>query len=374
MRLLVTVERVAPTGGAELSTLQLTRELAGRGHEVDLLYESGGELEAEYSSFCRSVTQGHLTIRQSRLPGDLAAAAPSIWRSKGLRPDVVYVQLFGEVLFGALVARLVGVPLVCHLRGFNHYRRTRLLARQVSRFIAVSHDTRNRWIRAGVDPGRIDVVHNGIRGNEYPFGGITERLEARRTLGLPADAFVALYYGRLDSEKGLEVLLEGWTHLGLPPEQARLVIVGDPVTDSDPVGYLQRLRELAPAGSEWLPMRRDVVTPLHAADVVVAPSFAEGLGRTVIEGMASGRPVVASRVGGIPEVLSGPFDKLMFEAGDAAGLAKKLSELVDWQRHDPGLGMRCRSHIQENFSMQNTADGVEEVLTRVGATGGLHAP
>lgn len=362
MRILVTVERISVTGGREMSVLQLTRELARRGHQIDLLYDMGGELESEYRSFCHSVRGAHLVVRRPGLAANLVHAAPDIWAGFRQRPEVVYVQRFDDIPFGTLTSRLARAPLVCHLRGIAYFRKTELLARQVSRFIAVSEDTKGKYAAAGVDARRVDVVHNGIDPQEYPFGGMEDRARARRALDLPAESFVVLYYGRLDKEKGIEVLLEAWRRFEPPPQGAVLVLLGQSVINADPESYTRRLHELAPEGCRWLPTRRDVLTPLHAADAVVLPSFSEGLPRTTIEAMATGRPVVASRAGGTPEVLSGPFERFLFEPGDSTGLCVLLGTVADWRRRDPGLAERCRNHIERHFTLRSTADGVEGVL------------
>jgi glycosyltransferase involved in cell wall biosynthesis len=367
MRILVTAHRISVLGGAEMSVLQLTRALAHRGHEIDLFYNIGGELESEYRTFCRSVSRAHLAVRRPGLTGNLIRASPALLAGRRQRPQVVFVQRFDDIPFGALTGRLARAPVVCHLRGFNNYRTTPPLARQVSRFIAVSEATKGKFAAAGVDPERIDVVHNGIDPQDYPFGGIEERTRARLALGLPAEAFIVLYYGRFDVTKGIEVLLDAWRQLEPPAESARLVLMGQSATDA----YTRRLQELAPDGCQWLPTRRDVLTPLHAADVVVLPSFHEDFGRVVIEAMATGRPIVGSRAGGIPEILSGRFASFLFEPGDAIGLSRVLRELVDWRSRDPGLAERFRSHIQQHFNLQSTADGVERVLRKATSSGFL---
>ncbi len=348
-----------------MSTLQLSRELSGMGHEIDLYYETPGELEAEYRAFCRSITPAHLRVRRPGLLSNLRRAAPALSSAARRHPDVVYVQSFGNIPFGALVARLSRAPLVCHLRGFASYGKTKLLASQVSRFIAVSHDTRQRWSDAGVDASRIEVVHNGVDLDDYPLGGQVEREASRKQLGIPPRSFVVLYYGRLDKEKGVEVLLDAWRKSGIPESEGRLVIMGEAVIDPDPDASLRRLQELAPPGCVWLPSRRDAVTALHAADVVAVPSFAEGFPRTIIETMATGRPVVASRVGGIPESLAPPFDRYLFEPGDATALSRALASLRGWRQEDPGLAYRCRRHVADHFTLEKTAAGVEDVLAAV---------
>jgi glycosyltransferase involved in cell wall biosynthesis len=96
----------------------------------------------------------------------------------------------------------------------------------------------------------------------------------------------------------------------------------------------------------------------------------------VIEAMATGRPIVASRVGGIPEIMTGEAAQWLVEPGDAAALAAQLAALRHWRRDDPGLADRCVQHVRREFSLDRTADGVETVLQdvvgrrRAGRSGG----
>jgi glycosyltransferase involved in cell wall biosynthesis len=110
-------------------------------------------------------------------------------------------------------------------------------------------------------------------------------------------------------------------------------------------------------------MRTDVVTPLHAADVVVVPSiYEEPFGRTVIEAMSTGRPVIASSVGGIPEILTGGLAELLVAPGDAGALAAKLAEVLDWRTGRPDLGPRCADHVARHFTLSSMVDQVEQRL------------
>ena len=112
-----------------------------------------------------------------------------------------------------------------------------------------------------------------------------------------------------------------------------------------------------------MPAQGDVIGPLHAADVVVAPSvWAEPFGRVVIEAMATGRPALASRIGGITEILTGAFEKFLVEPGDAGVITLALESLVGWQGRDPALADRCRAHVRDHFSLDRVVDGVERSL------------
>jgi glycosyltransferase involved in cell wall biosynthesis len=129
--------------------------------------------------------------------------------------------------------------------------------------------------------------------------------------------------------------------------------------------YTDSLHALATPSVTFLPNRPDVVTPLHAADVAVVPSvWDEPFGRTVIEGMATGIPVLGSRVGGIPEIL-GPIDRLLFDRGDADQLAAKLAVTLRWRDEEPGLGRACAARVATEFSLAATVDRLEAVFDDV---------
>ena len=108
------------------------------------------------------------------------------------------------------------------------------------------------------------------------------------------------------------------------------------------------------------------ISLFQASDVTVLPSlWSEPFGRTVIESMACGTPVVASRVGGIPEILTGEFQKGLFEPGNERSLADAVGRLMNWRDEDTQLGERCREHVVANFNVDKTISGVESVFLKV---------
>jgi glycosyltransferase involved in cell wall biosynthesis len=296
--------------------------------------------------------------------------SPAVAVAAAKRPDVVYPNRFAEIVWAVMAGRLSRAPVVCHLHEVRHKRPGGLPNTHVRRFIAVSDSLRSEWVSIGLNPDLVEVVHNGVSLDDYPLGGEEERSAAREILGLPANAFVALYYGRLDREKGVDVLLDAWGRLGMEGDEGRLLLVGSASAHlSDGASEVEWLRAKEPPHCVWLPARPDVVTPLHAADVVVLPSvWSDPLPRVVIESMATGRPVLASRVGGIPEMLSGEFTRFLFESRDAHGLADGLRSLVGWRTNEPGLAEACRSHVRDHFSFDSMVNGIEKVL--LSAAGG----
>jgi glycosyltransferase involved in cell wall biosynthesis len=220
----------------------------------------------------------------------------------------------------------------------------------------------------GFDGDRIDVVHNGIDPGRFPLADEGRRAAARAELGLDAQ-FTVLYVGRLDHAKGIETLLDAWGSLGLGPDEGRLVLAGEPRNHRSAAAaeaYVASLRERAPADScLWVGKRSDVVPLYHAADVVALPSvFPEPFGRVLVEGMACGRPVLGSAVGGIREILTGEHSAGVLPPSDPAALAAALGRLRGWRDRDPDLAVRCRSHVERSFTLERTVEGVEAVLER----------
>ena len=219
------------------------------------------------------------------------------------------------------------------------------------------------------------MVHNGIDPAEYPQGDGDARRQARQELGVPDDdRLVVTYVGRLDREKGVDVLLDAWRRLeaergesgGSRDSGATLLVVGSPVSDQDGGQYRRELESRAVGDVRFIPLRRDVVAPLHAADVAVVPStWDEPFGRTIIEGLATGRPVVASRVGGIPEILTGPLDRLLFDRGDADALAARIRAVASWRVDEPSLGQLCRDRVTSSFTLDRMVDGIERAFATV---------
>jgi glycosyltransferase involved in cell wall biosynthesis len=347
----------------------MSRELTRRGHVFDLCYEQDGDLSDTFRSFCASLTKIP-SIRYSESPVSdarnvLAAARTAI----RLRPDLIYVNHATELAWAVAVQARTRAPIVCWLHVFIEYqpgslgsRMVPLLARRVHRFLAVSEFIRDQWREQSLGAAEVDVIPNGVSVADYPTASAAELVRSRETLGVPANAYVVLYPGRIVPEKGVDLLLDAWKELDLPPDRARLLIVGLQ-SGSTQTEYVGELQDASPPGCSWLPMRSDVVSILHAADVVVLPArWQEPFGRVLIEAMATGRPAVGARVGGIPEILDGEFARFLFPKEDSAALADRLRDLRDWRVADPGLAERCVKHVAERFSLDATATRVEAVL------------
>jgi glycosyltransferase involved in cell wall biosynthesis len=364
MRILANTADLTPNTGISVQTLQVTRELARRGHRLDLLYIQDGDFRPRYAEFCDSVQAvPALDLGVHHVLRDAPKLVPAVRAGVRTHPDVIYLNRFRPLPWALATGTLARAPVVCHLHGLIGVEKpavNRILGRFTTRFLCVSHFVRDQFVALGGDPDRIDVVHNGIDVDEYPFGGPDEMRSARAGLGLSDGPFIVLFFGRVAPEKGVDVLVKAVSGLGGGGRPIELLIVG-PQPDE---AFARQLTKAAPdVRIHLLPMRSDVVGPLHAADVVVVPSvYAEPFGRVVIEALSTGRPVIASSIGGIPEILTGDFARFLVPAGDVAALARKLGELLDWRSRDDGLAEACTEHVRQHFSKSSMVDAIEDRL------------
>jgi glycosyltransferase involved in cell wall biosynthesis len=269
------------------------------------------------------------------------------------------------VIWGQVVSRASGASLVCHLHGMPSHARLAQLSRGVSRFVAVSDYVRDAYVERGIAPERITRIHNALPPGTYPYGGERERAGARSRLGLPPDVPVVLCYGQMTVEKGVGTLLSAWQRVRELVPDALLVLV-DSLSGHRVVPDVQvELDRLDPASYRVFPAASDVVPFLHASDVVAFPTqLPESFGRVVLEGLASGRPVVASRIGAVPEVSSGELARFLVTPRSPAELAERLVAALDWRRTEPGLGRACSAFVAEHFPFDAHVTALEEVLHR----------
>ncbi len=364
MRILANAEEMAPVSGIASQTLEVAEELARRGHRVQLVHLRGGPYAERYAACCdtiRVVPALDLDVRH--LIRDAPKLAPAVRAGVATHPDVIYVNRFRPLPWGVATRALTRAPVVCHLHGdvgLRHPSVNRGLGRLTARFLCVSHFVRDRFVELGGDPTRTEVIHNGVDLSEYPPGGLAERSAARAELGIDEEVELVMYFGRVGEAKGVHVLVDALAGLVGGPRPVELLIVGQSVDES----YERRVLGSVPGlRIHRLAERTAVVTPLHAADLVVVPSvWEEPFGRTVIEGMATGRPVIASAVGGIPEILGGEFGRFLVPPGDVPALTARIRELLDWREQEGDLAAACSGLVSRKFSKAVMVDTVERAL------------
>jgi glycosyltransferase involved in cell wall biosynthesis len=227
-----------------------------------------------------------------------------------------------------------------------------LLARFDGRIVAVSHELRDFMIESRFPRERVSVIHNGIEPGQA--ASTLDRRRARMLLGLDERAFVVTTVARLDPVKDLMTLLDAFAFVRKRVPSARLVIVGDGPER-------QRLTERAGrddlAGAVQITgYRDDVRALLPAADVYASSSISEGVSITILEAMATGSPVVATAVGGTPEILSDGTGGILVPSREPVRMAAAIVALARDQRRRASLAAAARRRLEASFTIDRMVD------------------
>jgi glycosyltransferase involved in cell wall biosynthesis len=272
-------------------------------------------------------------------------------------PDVVHCHLGTSDCVGSVASRLLGMPAVSTLhqaewvggshRGAARLRLTALARRRCARrIIAVSESARRAYLATGWEaPERVTVVHNGVAGKAEPGAGRA----VRRKLGIPLDVPVVAMVATLRPEKCHEVALAALPALLTRVPGVRLLLAGDGPTRP-------RLEQLARAvGRERVIMtghRDDVMAVLDAADVLLHPSRIEAFPTVLLEAMAASVPIVATAVGGVPEIVRDGEDGLLLEPPpDQGRLVAALESLLGDPVLRRQMGAAGRERFERNFTL-----------------------
>lgn len=223
----------------------------------------------------------------------------------------------------------------------------RLLGFRPERIVAVCDDLRRFMSTEGFPASRIEVIHNGI--DPRLETEAADVVRARRAIGLPADVRVVGTVARLDPVKRLDVLIEACALVRRIAPGTVLVVVGDGPTRAS----LERLAVERGLGDSvrFLGARDDARALVPAFDVYVNSSASEGVSLTVLEAMAAGLPVVATHVGGTPEVLTSGVTGLLVPPDSAGAIAEAVLGLLDRPDDRARLGAAARARVVHDFSL-----------------------
>ncbi|HEV3004226.1 MAG TPA: glycosyltransferase [Pirellulales bacterium] len=285
-----------------------------------------------------------------------------------LRPDVVHTHQIGALFYTGFAARQAQVPAVVHTEHGKHFagrRRTRWLGRwagrYADRFCCVSRDIADEVQAAQIVPARkIEVVANGIDTARFTRRSDASRL--RQELGIPADAFVVGTLGRMSEIKRQDLLIRSFARLAEGRTELHLLLVGDGPLRSELeqlAASLTTAGRIHFAGYQPQPQRY-----LQLMDVFALASRSEGMPLAVLEAWAAGVPVVASRVGGLPELIDDGLTGLMFSSGDEAGLATALERLLGDGCLAGRLARAGQQRALRDFSLNSTMANYRQIYVK----------
>jgi glycosyltransferase involved in cell wall biosynthesis len=378
-------------GGPALHVAYLTNGLAERGYDTVL---AAGSLARGESSM--AFVAEELGVRVEEVPHlhreispvrDLISVAHIVRLIREHRPHILHTHTAKAGAVGRIAAALAGEsrpPIVVHtfhghvLRGYFDAGKTlffrqleRTLARRTTRLVAVSPEVRDDLVSLGVAPAsKFAVVRLGIDLDTRITDG--EGSALRRLFGVSEDEFVVGWIGRMTAIKRVPDVLLAFRRLldqGVP---ARLCLVGD---GPDREQVERRAHELGIARKTlFVGYQRDVASYYALFDALVLASANEGTPVVAIESLAASRPVVATRVGGVPDVLESSPEWALVPVGDVDGIARALARLAGDTELRRRIGADARGRTIERYRVERLVDDVDALYRELLRERGLPLP
>lgn len=365
-------------GGPALHVAYLTAGLADRGYDTTLV--AGTLARGEESMAAAASQRGVMIVPLDELHREVAPLHDlrAILRLARLirreRPDILHTHTAKAGAVGRVAALLSGrarPSVIVHtfhghvLRGYFNPLTTmgfRLLERWLATFttalIAVSPEVRDDLVQLGVAPAeKFAIVRLGIELDERVSADEGARAEVRRILGVAPDAFVVGWVGRMTAVKRTDDVLRALRGLLERGVDAYVCLVGDGPDrhqlecSAHELGIVRRCL--------FVGYQNEMGRFYQAIDALILPSINEGTPVSVIEALAAERPAVATRVGGIPDVIREGVDGFLVDAGDADNLAEKLALLARDPARRAEMGAVGRAHVLERYAVERLVDDVD---------------
>ena len=370
-------------GGSAQNTLLSCKELCGK-YEILLVHglshESGmSDLEKQIVEDGVGQAQKNgvkvialpTLVRSIRPIKDFRALLSIIWLLSKEKPDIVHTHSSKGGILGRLAAKIAGVPNIIHTPHghvfYGHFGTIaskiflwaeKIFSRFTDRMVALTDGEKDDYINLSVcPPEKLFKIHSGVDVKKFMHAN-GNRVEKRRSLGLDQNEAVIGFVGWLLPIKGPDYLLKAMDYVWQGHPEASLVLVGKGGMD---VGLrAEALKKNANGKVKFLGWREDIDEIMPLFDMLVLPSLNEGMGRVLVEAMAAGKPVVASRVGGIPDLVRHAETGYLVPPADEKALADGIKKLLDDPERAKQMGLRGREHCRQ-FSIEAMIDKLDKL-------------
>ena len=370
-RVAMVIQRYLPhLGGAERQLHQLAPRLGALGYQVVILtrHEKG----LKYYERIDGVPVYRLPSIGPKALAGITFTVSAVWKLIRLQPDIVHAH---EILTPSSIA-VWSKPINKHpvlvkvLRGggrgdiYKLKRRTfwkwyfNSLKRNVDAFIVISSEIDDELSVLNVPKEKRVFLPNGVDTERcLPVSG-AQKIKLRAELSLPQNACIVTYVGRLVPEKRADHLLKIWNDIRSKYHDALLLIVGEGSEE-------QKLRGMSVDGVRFTGQVVDAVPYLQAADLFVLPSSTEGLSNSLLEAMSCGLPVLATTVGGAPDVIRHKESGYLIPPEDVHALQRGLEILLADPSLRLQLGSNARSRMLADFSLNSIAERLAALYGRL---------
>jgi len=360
------IHGISEIGGAEQDLLRLLERIDRQQFEPYVVCPPEGPL-------IREIEQLKVAVHPMNIPPwrklkgvmRIPFAAWSLFKLiKDLQIDLVHVNEYWWGPIGYIASRMADVPCVVHIRQeIEPCRAKQYWFKKPHRMIAVSNRIRNVAMEAGVDPARITVIYSGI--DTANVASPTEGKLIRDHYGLSSIQPVIGTVANLFPRKGYEYLIEALVEIRKKIPDVHCLIVGE-----GDHRYRTILMEMVMTRDldrvvTFAGFQQDIVAHIAALDVFVLPSVMEGFGIVLLEAMAMGKPVVATDVGGIPEVVEDKVTGFLVPPRNGDALAQKILYLLENLQIAVELGQAGRMRAIEKFSVDCTVSQLNRLYGKL---------
>lgn len=359
-------------GGTEVATLRMATALDGGFEHVMLCRAEAEPVRALFDAKGFETARYRCAELSYRRPAAFLRASLELARElRARRVDLLHGSDLAAAHVGGLAGRLARVPVLCHVRNPHDVipRRDRPLLATVARFAFVSRHVQDRFAYRA--PGVL--VYDGV--DVPPGDRPSSSGDVRAELGVAPDARLVGMVARLAEQKDHATYLRAAARIVRKEPRARFLVVGDhrahPIARQRHVELAALTRELGIAHAVvFTGFRADVPRLLDAMDVVVLATHFEGFGLAVLEAMAAGRPVVATAVGGLLEIIDDGATGLLHRPRDDRHLAEQVESLLLDERRAARMGVAARDAVRARFARARCAERLGEVYREMLGQGG----
>ena len=372
-------------GGSAQNTLQTCVKLSNKYETVlvhGLSYESrmtDREKQIIEDGIKESGVQGVKVIqlpsmvRRIRPLKDFKTLLCLVWLIFKEKPDIVHTHSSKAGILGRLAAKIAGVPHIVHTpHGHVFYGHFGIFASKIflgvekifskftDRMVALTDGEKNDYVRLSVcPPEKLYKIHSGVELKPFMQAN-GNRVEKKRSLGLDPNGTVIGFVGWLLPIKGPAYLLKAMGHIWPDHPTASLVMVGKGELDVDL--RAQALRMNANGRVKFLGWREDIHEIMPVFDLLVLPSLNEGMGRVLVEAMAAGKPVVASEVGGIPDLVRHGETGYLVRPADEKALANGIKKILNDPERARQMGRRGKAYCRQ-FSLEAMIEKLDDLYS-----------
>jgi glycosyltransferase involved in cell wall biosynthesis len=312
-------------------------------------------------------------VRSIRPIKDLRALFALVWLIYKEKPDIVHSHSSKAGILGRLAAKIARVPHIVHTPHghvfYGHFGPLaskvfmwveRIFSRYTDRMVALTDGEKDDYINLSVcSPEKLCKIHSGVDVNKFMHAN-GNRVEKRRSLGLDQNEPVVGFVGWLLPIKGPDYLLKAMDYVWHEHQEASLVLVGKGGMDVDL--RAEALKKNANGKVKFLGWREDIDEIMPLFDMLVLPSLNEGMGRVLVEAMAAGKPVVASRVGGIPDLVRHDETGYLVPPADEEALADGIKKLLDNPAKAKQMGQRGKEYCLQ-FSLEAMIEKLDNLYS-----------